>query len=502
MTTRTALIVATYEYEDPGLRQLTAPRHDAQDLSEVLRNPAIGGFGEVTTMINESHEVVGEAIWKLYAKSKPGDLTLLYFSGHGLKDDSGKLYLAMKDTYLEKKLWTSVTADQINQSLDDSRSKQKILILDCCYAGAFPSGAVAKADDTVHVIERFSGRGRIVLTASDATQFAFEGTAIPQGSAPQSVFTRHLITGLRDGSADQDCNGDITADELYDYLHQRVTEERPQQRPKMDASVDGRTVIAQNANWALPQSIRNALDSELRGMRLQALSDLNHYFKIGNRAVRGRITKEVEKLREHDDSHTVRKVATTWLDEHPFTADNPSGARRCEGEEITTTSSPQIAAGPTKSKTYIRPQPAKPEPAAQHRDTEPPPPRDTESPLPRPQTEHPGRPGKEPLPAAAWFPDPCGAHRRRYWNGHEWTSEYLPGLPSPVSRTTTTSSNPRSGSAAAHSRWHTSGQLPRASRPNAGKPSAGLVLAWIGVSFGFVWVLIIVIAMIAGASGH
>lgn len=318
MGKRTALIVATYEYDDPELRQLTAPRHDAEDLVALLRDPSIGGFDDVLELINQPHTTVGEAIGDFYTETRPNDLTLMYFSGHGLKDDSGRLYLAMKDTRLHKKLWTSVTADHVEHALADSASRQKILVLDCCYAGAFPSGLRAKADNAVHVLEKFSGRGRIVLTASDATQFAFEGDTL-RGGAPQSVFTRHLIAGIRDGTADRDQDGDITVDELYDYVHQRVTEERPQQRPKMDASVSGRTVIAHNVNWSLPHFVQNLLQSPFADIRLQALQHLGDYFKNGNQAVRRKICHAVEELRDNEDSRAVEKAANDWLDEHRMT---------------------------------------------------------------------------------------------------------------------------------------------------------------------------------------
>jgi hypothetical protein len=41
--TRSALIVASDAYTDPGLRQLRAPASDAQALAAVLRDPQIGG---------------------------------------------------------------------------------------------------------------------------------------------------------------------------------------------------------------------------------------------------------------------------------------------------------------------------------------------------------------------------------------------------------------------------------------------------------------------------
>ncbi|MGH3981521.1 MAG: caspase family protein [Pseudonocardiaceae bacterium] len=92
MPRRLALLVATYRYQDEGLRQLTAPGHDAEALAAVLRNPEIAGF-DVTVLVNEPHHVVGDAIGEFYYDRRRDDLTLLYFTGHGFKDDQGRLYL-------------------------------------------------------------------------------------------------------------------------------------------------------------------------------------------------------------------------------------------------------------------------------------------------------------------------------------------------------------------------------------------------------------------------
>ena len=49
---RAALVIATTSYQDPELRQLRAPAHDADDLAEVLGNPRIGAF-TVTRVIDQ-----------------------------------------------------------------------------------------------------------------------------------------------------------------------------------------------------------------------------------------------------------------------------------------------------------------------------------------------------------------------------------------------------------------------------------------------------------------
>lgn len=52
MSKRVALLVATYEHQDPGLRELTAPAADAEALAAVLRDAEIAGF-DVTVLVNE-----------------------------------------------------------------------------------------------------------------------------------------------------------------------------------------------------------------------------------------------------------------------------------------------------------------------------------------------------------------------------------------------------------------------------------------------------------------
>jgi Tol biopolymer transport system component len=151
-----------------------------------------------------------------------------------------------------------------------------------------------------------------VLTASDATQYSFEGDQL-HGQAVQSVFTRHLVAGLRDGSADLDGDGDITLDELYSYVHDRVVEEMPQQRPKKQDNVEGRTVIARNVNWTLPTYLRNAIRSPIAADRLAALDGLAHLRRIGNDTVRGRVLDEIRGLTD-DDSKQVSAAATTLLE--------------------------------------------------------------------------------------------------------------------------------------------------------------------------------------------
>lgn len=359
MRRRLALLVATYDYEDTGLRRLTAPAHDTEAFAAVLQDPDIAGF-EVTTMINEPHYRVGAAIADLYRDRRRDDLTLLYFTGHGLKDDDGRLYLATANTRRSSLLFTSLPAEQIDQAMSGSMSRRNVLILDCCYSGAFPAGRVTKGDTDVHTLERFQGRGRTVLTASDATQYSFEGNQ-PQGEAAQSVFTRYLVAGLRDGSADLDGDGNITLDELYSYVHDRVVDEMPQQRPKKLDNVEGRIVIARNVNWSLPAHLRTAIDSPIANARIGALDGLARLYRIGNETVRSTVLEEIRRLAT-DDSRGVSAAATAQLQSilpaPPEAPGKPTASHVPDTPQPTIETPPKTTGAPTRQAPQTPPVPA------------------------------------------------------------------------------------------------------------------------------------------------
>ncbi|MEV6526976.1 caspase family protein [Longispora sp. NPDC051575] len=354
MGRRVALVIANHQYSDPGLRQLTAPANDAEALAAVLGDPEIAGF-EVTTLVDEPHHRVGAAIGDFYRDRRHDDLALLYFSGHGLKDDAGRLYLAMTDTRRDSLLFTALSAQQLDQAMEGCVSRRMVLILDCCYSGAFPAGRLAKGDPQVHALERLGGRGRTVLTASDATQYAFEGDQVT-GSAVQSVFTRHLVAGLRDGTADLDGDGDITLDELYSYVHDRVTAELPQQRPKRQDDVEGRIVIARNVHWTLPGYVRNALASPIAADRLGALDALEHLHRIGNGMVRERVAGEIRRL-GGDDSRAVSAEAEARL---RVLSSGPAGDGVRSGSVAPDPLAPDPLAPAMPAS--MKPEPAQPEP--------------------------------------------------------------------------------------------------------------------------------------------
>jgi DNA-binding beta-propeller fold protein YncE len=239
-----ALIVACDRYSDPELKQLQAPSQDAETFQRILENPKIGGF-KVTALINQPHWTITEKINEFLQSCNRGDTVLLYFSCHGIKDRDGRLYFATITTNRKLLLATGIQSNFVTDVLDHCRAQQKVVLLDCCYSGAFEKGRISKDDRQINATEKF-GRGNVVITSSDEMQYAFEGDKI-DNLRKGSYFTSALIEGLETGKADVNNDGKITYSELYDYVYDYVRKITPDQTPTLNTrGVEGNFVVFKN----------------------------------------------------------------------------------------------------------------------------------------------------------------------------------------------------------------------------------------------------------------
>jgi uncharacterized RDD family membrane protein YckC len=309
---RRALLIATSSYEDPALSELRATGEDAKGLAEVLEHSAIGG-SEVNTVLNAPATIIMQQVAELCQEADPHDLLLIYLSCHGLLDDYGQLYYATVDTRSTLLSATAIEADWLNRRLEESRARRQVLILDCCHSGAFAKGA--KGGPTLALEERF-GRGRAVLTASRATEYAFVSNRF-LGQSKSSVFTRALIDGMRSGEADIDGNGLITTTELYDYAHSVVKADNPRQNPGIwTFSGEGSLVVAYVRPVPLPEHLVAALESLIPHVRQGAVAELARLLAGPDAAAALTARERLEHIADHD-SPPIADAARRILDTHP-----------------------------------------------------------------------------------------------------------------------------------------------------------------------------------------
>jgi hypothetical protein len=181
----------------------------------------------VTLLPEASSTRAIRALGRFFGAAARDDVLLVYFSGHGKLDQSGRLHLCMQDTETTDLLSTAVSSARIKEFADASHARNVIIVLDCCHAGAFRG---ADLGDTV------AGPGRYVLTSCRGTQLANDAT-VENGT---SFFTQHLVDGLVGAATDQDGDGYITFSDLYAYVDRQLREtgkQIPQRRVDGDGDV-------------------------------------------------------------------------------------------------------------------------------------------------------------------------------------------------------------------------------------------------------------------------
>ena len=217
---------------------------------------------------------------------------------------------------------TAIPSEFVNRQMTRSRSRRIVLLLDCCYSGAFATGFMSRAGDRVDLKDRFDGRGRIVLTASSAMEYSFEGDEL-EGEGKPSVFTSALVRGLATGEADRDRDGWISVEELYDYAYDQVRATTPSQTPgKWVFDVQGELFVARSKiepeveEATLPLGLLAAVKSPFAHVRTGAVQELAGLVDGPDEGVAVAARDALGELRK-DDSRRVADAAARALGEGP-----------------------------------------------------------------------------------------------------------------------------------------------------------------------------------------
>jgi hypothetical protein len=321
---RKALIIANDEYEQEALRNLLAPGADAEALGQVLSDPQIGGFS-VQVVRNEPSHVIEAHIEDLFSESRPDDVLLLHFSGHGLKSESGELFFAASNTKPNRLGSTAVAADFVQRCMRNARSRSMVLLLDCCYGGAFAQGVTVRAAGDVNVLDSFpqgrsgGGRGRAVITASNSMEYAFEGDRLADDQHRRpSVFTSALVEGLATGDADRDEDGLVSLSELYDYVFDKVRERNPHQTPSRQVDLEGELYLARSRRRRIrpvpiPPDLQAAITDQNMYTRRGAVHELESRLTSGDLPVAAGAYEALAELARTDIQY-VADLASVAMD--------------------------------------------------------------------------------------------------------------------------------------------------------------------------------------------
>jgi len=177
----------------------------------------------------------------LWLKQVPAnDQILVYFSGHGVRDKEGNLYLAPIDCDPDDLASTGISVGWFRDQIAACPAAFKLLILDACHAGsekgAQKEGAFTdkESEGTLGGLEKgaqkeraftdkelentFGGLKKVVtLTSSSADE-----NSIIWDDMEQSLFSYWLNQGLKGHADMNNNNGAVDIHELYEYVCERV----------------------------------------------------------------------------------------------------------------------------------------------------------------------------------------------------------------------------------------------------------------------------------------
>lgn len=194
-----ALIVGINNYPSLPLRGCI---NDASDVAAILETHGDGSPNFDVRLETDvpTKSKLKTMIVELFSGNS--DTVLLYFSGHGFLNEIGG-YLVTPD---HARYDEGISMDEILVLANQSKSKDKIIIIDCCHSGALGTPAIGGGASQLQ-------EGVSILTSSRDDEPSLEING-------HGVFTNLLLDALQGGAAD--LRGHISPGGIYAYIDQAL----------------------------------------------------------------------------------------------------------------------------------------------------------------------------------------------------------------------------------------------------------------------------------------
>ncbi len=244
-----ALVVGIANYEQINKLPPTV-LNDARGIRDLLVGPQHCAYPPENVQLLLDGEATAERIrsaLKRLAEATDSDSTaFLYISGHGGRVETGPYageYLLPVDVVPNRVNKTAISGDAFTEALRAIPARKVVVLLDCCHSAGIgqPKDATApgmKAGFSDRYYEALKqGRGRAILASSRSTEYSW---VLP--GAENSLFTQHLLAGLRGGIASDD--GLIRIFDLFEYVQPKVTAGQSGQHPIFKAELEENFPVA------------------------------------------------------------------------------------------------------------------------------------------------------------------------------------------------------------------------------------------------------------------
>jgi len=252
-----ALIIGIDKYEN--VQHLNYAVKDAESIQDILVNTFNFPEGNITLLKNKdaTKQNIIQAFSDITTKAEESDRVLIYFAGHGDTDDlpeGGEMgYLLPVNGNNENLYISSIGMDELKKISLMSKAKHLLYLVDACYGGIATIGSRGlDSKTTPNYIEKITkNKSRQIITAGGRGEQVIE-----KSEWGHSAFTLNLNRGLKDGNADMDADGYITANELGLFLKKKVTiDSENQQTPQYGrmTSQEGEFVFVYSENTVINQ---------------------------------------------------------------------------------------------------------------------------------------------------------------------------------------------------------------------------------------------------------
>lgn len=247
-----AVLIGINNYDDATIRTLDYCVSDIKLFCSVLIDEERGKFNpdkvklliqdDADRSINPIRSNILSALNHLSRVATKNDSILIYFSGHGF-EDKGKSYLLPSDASVDVLSETAISIEWINNIIEESEARVKVIIFDACHSGArLDKANIGPMKEVFYNAIFKEAEGKAVLSSSKINEVSYEWP-----EKKQSVFTYFLVEGMR-GKADYDKDGIISITDINKYVTGNVKtwsfKKGVQQTPTLEYRVSGDIILS------------------------------------------------------------------------------------------------------------------------------------------------------------------------------------------------------------------------------------------------------------------
>jgi hypothetical protein len=273
-----ALVIAVSQYNSSSLKPIKFCENDGQEMYKVLKKVGYEIPDNCILIGNVESQRLKKAIYNFFTNqdNKPDDTLVFYYSGHGVPDKWGAIFLAPSDIDSDNPFMTGFSFVDLTNSMLACNSLRVVTILDSCYSGSLElskgldskSGEEAATRIANKIVEEKAdklkqGVGRCLLASSQGYEEAFD-----RMEKDHSIFTYYLIEALKGHKNAVDEEGNVTYDSVGKFISREIgnlpPERRPNQTPIRKGEVAGGDIVLATYPDLKPARIEVILASLLK----------------------------------------------------------------------------------------------------------------------------------------------------------------------------------------------------------------------------------------------